>query len=82
MEPRNSTGPGHSNSQYLYCVPYWKHIGCNLFFIFRSVAVVSADVLGYHGVCKDRKKNIFHINKGEKWQVLHYKGKQPLISVY
>lgn len=37
--------PGNSNSQYLYCVPCWEHIGYNLFFIFQAVAVVSVDVL-------------------------------------
>lgn len=82
MEPRKTTGPGHSNSQYLYCPPYWKHIAFKFFLIFQAVAVVSADVLVYHRVCEDRKKYIFHISKGGKWQVLHYKGQQPLIFVY
>lgn len=66
----------------MYCGPCWKHTGYKLFFIFQSVAVVSADVLVYHRVYKDRKKNIFNISKGEKWQVLRYKGKQPLIFIY
>lgn len=83
--------PGN-NSQYLYCAPYWEHIGYNFFFIFQAVAVFSADAVVDPTVppsdCERIEKIIYSILIRDKqykagiWQILCCKEQQAFISVY
>lgn len=91
MRSRKSTGelwPG--SSQYLYCVPYWEHVGYNIF-IFRAVVSAGAFVDPTVPSGRERiEKRIYSVLTRHKhlqfepeiWQILCCKGQQPLIFVY